>query len=73
VQQAAEIFKTRLQAWRVSIFGDCLHLTLDHPDREIPEIKKIVSTAGIQVQSLRLLPFSLEDAFISVVQRINEK
>ncbi|MDB9391095.1 ATP-binding cassette domain-containing protein [Microcystis aeruginosa] len=72
VQQAAEIFKTRLQAWRVSIFGDSLHLTLDHPDREIPEIKKIVSTAGIQVQSLRLLPFSLEDAFISVVQRINE-
>lgn len=71
VQQAAEILKTRLQAWRVSIFGDCLHLTLDHPDREIPEIKKIVSTAGIQVQSLRLLPFSLEDAFISVVQRIN--
>ena len=72
VQQAAEILKTRLQAWRVSIFGDCLHLTLDHADREIPEIKKIVSTAGIQVQSLRLLPFSLEDAFISVVQRINE-
>jgi ABC-2 type transport system ATP-binding protein len=72
VQQAAEILKTRLQAWRVSIFGDRLHLTLDYADREIPEIKKIFSAAGIQVQSLRLLPFSLEDAFISVVQRINQ-
>jgi ABC-2 type transport system ATP-binding protein len=46
VQQAAEILKTRLQAWRGSIFGDCLHLTLDYADREIPEIKKIVSDAG---------------------------
>jgi ABC-2 type transport system ATP-binding protein len=69
VQQGAEILKTRLQPWRVSIFGDRLHIVLDHPDREIPEIKKILSAAGIPVQSLRLLPFSLEDAFISVVQR----
>jgi ABC-2 type transport system ATP-binding protein len=69
VQQGAEILKTRLQPWRVSIFGDRLHIVLDHPDREIPEIKKILSAAGIPVQSLRPLPFSLEDAFISVVQR----
>jgi ABC-2 type transport system ATP-binding protein len=69
VQQGAEILKTRLQPWRVSIFGDRLHIVLDRPDREIPEIKKILSAAGIPVQSLRPLPFSLEDAFISVVQR----
>jgi ABC-2 type transport system ATP-binding protein len=69
VQQGAEILKTRLQPWRVSIFGDRLHIVLDHPDREIPQIKKILSAAGIPVQSLRSLPFSLEDAFISVVQR----
>jgi ABC-2 type transport system ATP-binding protein len=69
VQQGAEILKTRLQAWRVSIFGDRLHIVLDRPDSEIPEIKKILSAAGIPVQSLRPLPFSLEDAFISVVQR----
>lgn len=69
VQNAAEILKTRLQPWRVSIFGDRLHLTLDHPDREIPELKKMLIHAGIQVQSFRPIPFSLEDAFISVVQR----
>jgi ABC-2 type transport system ATP-binding protein len=68
-QQASDVLKTQLEGWRVSIFGDRLHVVLDDPDRDIPVIQTILANAHIQVQSLRPVPFSLEDAFISVVQR----
>ncbi len=68
-QQASDVLKTQLEGWRVSIFGDRLHVVLDNPDRDIPVIQTILANAHIQIQSLRPVPFSLEDAFISVVQR----
>ncbi len=68
-QQASHVLRSYLESWRVSIFGDRLHVVLDHPDREIPQIQSLLDNAQIQVQSVRPVPFSLEDAFISVVQR----
>jgi ABC-2 type transport system ATP-binding protein len=68
-QQASDVLKTQLEDWRVSIFGDRLHIVLDYPDTELPGIQAILTNAQIQIQSLRPIPFSLEDAFINVVQR----
>jgi ABC-2 type transport system ATP-binding protein len=71
-QEASNLLKTHLAPWRVSIFGDRLHLVLDYPDREIPDIRSLLETAGIKIHSLRSIPFSLEDAFIGIVKRIQE-
>ncbi|MGI0486719.1 ATP-binding cassette domain-containing protein [Pantanalinema rosaneae CENA516] len=68
-QVASDILKTHLDRWRVAIFGDRLHVVLDQPDQDIPNVAAILANAGIHLQSLRPVPFSLEDAFISVVQR----
>lgn len=68
-QQASDVLKTRLDRWRVAIFGDRLHVVLDRPETDLPEVTAILATAGIQLESWRSVPFSLEDAFISVVQR----
>ncbi len=68
-QQASNVLKSHLESWRVSIFGDRLHVVLDRPNTEIPQIQALLANAQIQVQSVRPVPFSLEDAFISVVQR----
>ncbi len=68
-QQAADVLKTQLEGWRVAIFGDRLHVVLDHPDQDMPPIQTLLANAHIQLQSFRPVPFSLEDAFISVVQR----
>ncbi|MGG6241123.1 ATP-binding cassette domain-containing protein [Nodosilinea sp. AN01ver1] len=68
-QAASNILKARLEPWRVAIFGDRLHLVLDHPDRELDEVHRWLSEANIDVQSARPIPFSLEDAFIGIVQR----
>ncbi len=53
----------------MSIFGDRLHLVLERPNSEITEVRSILQTNNIKVQSLQPIPFSLEDAFISIVQR----
>ncbi|MEH1847715.1 MAG: ATP-binding cassette domain-containing protein [Nostoc sp.] len=68
-QNASNLLKTELAPWRVSIFGDRLHLVLDHPDSDIPHIRSILQTQQINIRSLRPIPFSLEDAFIGIVQR----
>jgi ABC-2 type transport system ATP-binding protein len=68
-QQASDILKLHLESWRVSIFGDRLHVVLDQPATDLPQIQALLATAHIEVRSIRPIPFSLEDAFISVVQR----
>jgi ABC-2 type transport system ATP-binding protein len=72
LQTAANLLKQHLAPWRVSIFGDRLHLVLDSPDREIPQIQALLKSAKIKIDSLRPIPFSLEDAFIGIVQRLEE-
>jgi ABC-2 type transport system ATP-binding protein len=68
-QQASDVLKQHLDGWRVSIFGDRLHIVLDHPESDMPRVAEILNNAHLQLQSTRPIPFSLEDAFISVVQR----
>ena len=68
-QQASNVLKTQLESWRVAIFGDRLHLVLDHPDTELPQVETLLTRHGLRLFSARPVPFSLEDAFISVVQR----
>jgi ABC-2 type transport system ATP-binding protein len=68
-QAASDFLKQRLEPWRVTIFGDRLHLVLDHPDRELDDIHHWLQAADIEVRSARPIPFSLEDAFIGIVQR----
>lgn len=71
-QAASNLLKTHLSEWRVSIFGDRLHLVLDRPDSEIPRIRSILQTENINLHSLRPITFSLEDSFIGIVQRAQE-
>jgi len=68
-QVASSLLKTQLESWRVSIFGDRLHVVLDQPEVELPRLQLALAAADIQLFSQRVVPFSLEDAFISVVQR----
>ncbi|HIK56652.1 MAG TPA: ABC transporter ATP-binding protein [Synechococcales cyanobacterium M55_K2018_004] len=69
VQQAAELLKTWLAPWRVSIFARTLHVVLDAPPVEIPQVRQFLQEAGMPVRSLHVIPFSLEDAFIGIIQR----
>ncbi len=67
-QVASNLLKTQLEPWRVSIFGEKLHVVVDHPE-EISQLRSTLKEAKLQIYSLRPIPFSLEDAFIGIVQR----
>ncbi len=71
-QAASDVLKQHMEAWRVSIFADRLHIVVDNPDQDIANIRAILQGQAITVQSLRPIPFSLEDAFIGTVQRAQQ-
>ncbi|MEH1838352.1 MAG: ATP-binding cassette domain-containing protein [Nostoc sp.] len=68
-QIASKILKQYFESWRVSIFADSLHVVLDHPEQEINQLTQLLKSNQITINSLRPIPFSLEDAFIGIVQR----
>ncbi|MDB9311692.1 ATP-binding cassette domain-containing protein [Spirulina sp. CS-785/01] len=70
-QQASDLLKEQLDPWRVSIFGTRLHLVLEDVEQEFPPLEQRLQEANITIQSHRKIPFSLEDAFIGIVQRSN--
>ncbi|NJO40856.1 MAG: ABC transporter ATP-binding protein [Cyanobacteria bacterium CRU_2_1] len=74
-QAASDLLKTQMEPWRVSIFGDRLHVVLDDPVCDILHIKELFQNytqpthLSLQIHSIRPVPFSLEDCFIGIVQR----
>ncbi|MDZ8095141.1 MAG: ATP-binding cassette domain-containing protein [Nostoc sp. DedQUE05] len=68
-QVASKILKQHFESWRVSIFADSLHVVLDCPEQEINQLTQLLKANQITINSLRPIPFSLEDAFIGIVQR----
>ncbi len=73
VQSATQIVRKTLEAWKVARFADSLHLNLENPNEELPKITRQLQDANIKVISQREIPFSLEDAFIGIVQRSQDK
>ncbi|MDP5018364.1 MAG: ABC transporter ATP-binding protein, partial [Dolichospermum sp.] len=70
-QAASKLLKQQFDSWRVSIFANSLHIVLDNPETEISQVMQLLKSANFMVESLRPIPFSLEDAFIGIVQRID--
>lgn len=72
-QRATQVVRKTLDAWKVARFADSLHLNLENPDQELPKIIQELQQAGVNVTSQRQIQFSLEDAFIGIVQRASGK
>ncbi len=69
-QQAADLLKQKMDRWRVSLFGERLHVITDgDAERGQASITAMLAEAGIRVLSAREARFSLEDVFISVVEQ----
>jgi ABC-2 type transport system ATP-binding protein len=67
-QAAADLLKQRMDRWRVSLFGDRLHVITDEDGFE-HQVRQWLESAGIHIRSVREARFSLEDVFISVVEK----
>jgi len=70
-RRAAELLQARPDVSDVQVFGERLHATLrDGPDgaKTREAIEELLMTAGVQVQSVRVVEASLEDIFIARIQ-----
>jgi ABC-2 type transport system ATP-binding protein len=69
---ALSLIKTLPQVSEAAIFGNGLHISTFRPDETEPAIKDALAAHHIAVGSIERVPPSLEDAFISLVQRAGE-
>jgi ABC-2 type transport system ATP-binding protein len=69
-QRAADLLKNKTERWRVSLFGDRLHVISDSEAAGAEkQTRQRLEAAGIQVFSSTEQQYSLEDDFIRVVER----
>jgi drug efflux transport system ATP-binding protein len=68
-QEAADRLKQTMDRWRVSLFGDRLHVIVDDVDEGRRAIDATLGAAGLHVLRARESRFSLEDVFIRVVEQ----
>jgi ABC-2 type transport system ATP-binding protein len=68
-QRAADALRMNGERWRVSLFGDRLHVVAaESAELAIRNTTKALEARGVQVISAREARFSLEDVFINVVE-----
>ncbi|HEY6969978.1 MAG TPA: ATP-binding cassette domain-containing protein [Candidatus Angelobacter sp.] len=67
-QRASDLLRSQMERWRVSLFGDRLHVITDD-ERGRENIRHQLESYGIRVLSIREDRFSLEDVFISIVEK----
>jgi ABC-2 type transport system ATP-binding protein len=69
-QRAADLLKQTMERWRVSLFGERLHVIVDG---DVEQGRRGIETAlaaeGLHVLRAREARFSLEDVFIRVVEQ----
>jgi ABC-2 type transport system ATP-binding protein len=73
-QRAADLLKSNTERWRVSLFGERLHvITEESPASAIDQTKKRLAENGLRVISAREGRFSLEDVFIAIVEQARQQ
>jgi ABC-2 type transport system ATP-binding protein len=73
-QRAADRLKEQMERWRVSLFGDRLHvITDDDVAAAQTQIVERLRDAGVAVREVHEEGFSLEDVFIAVVEKARQE
>jgi ABC-2 type transport system ATP-binding protein len=73
-QRAADRLKEQMERWRVSLFGDRLHVIVDD---DVSSAEKRLAAqlrdAGVAVREIHEESYSLEDVFIAVVEKARQE
>ncbi|HTA45196.1 MAG TPA: ATP-binding cassette domain-containing protein [Bryobacteraceae bacterium] len=73
-QRAMDLLKSDTERWRVSLFGVRLHIiTEDDPETAERTTRQKLEANGVRVIYVHQGRFSLEDVFISVVERARQE
>ena len=70
-QSAVDLLRREMDRWRISLFGDRLHVIVDGDVQSgIQRLTERLSSAGITVMKAYEESLSLEDAFIATVEKM---
>jgi ABC-2 type transport system ATP-binding protein len=72
-QRAADRLKEAFDRWRVSLFGQRLHVVVDDYGAGRQAVERILADGGIEIVRAREARFSLEDVFIQVVEQARQR
>src|SRR5215470_7833641 len=73
-QRAADLLKREAARWKVSIFGARLHVIADEDPQSLQRaVTEALEAEGIHVLSAREGRYSMEDVFISVVEKAHQE
>jgi len=68
--RAMSLLRSELPRWRVSLFGDRIHVIVDRdPDEASRDLRARLERASIRTLEVTEQDYSLEDVFISIVER----
>jgi ABC-2 type transport system ATP-binding protein len=51
-------------------YGESIHVLVDSAERRLPEIKRALKRRGIAVRTIRRAPMRMEEAFISLIRKL---
>jgi ABC-2 type transport system ATP-binding protein len=53
-------------------YGEALHLLVDDGNKRLKQITKALTKSGIKFRGARVAPVRMEEAFISLIQRLED-
>ncbi len=69
-QKSLNYLKEKLERWRVSLFGDRLHVIVDgDPELERRKLDTLLRAGGIQLLTANPQNYSLEDVFLVIIEK----
>jgi ABC-2 type transport system ATP-binding protein len=63
---AVEVLQSAPMAMDAAVFGNALHLVVEHAEAATPEVKKYLAEHGVTVRRIEKIRPSLEDVFVSL-------
>ncbi len=72
-QAAHQIVSSLPGVLEVQTYGEALHLLVDDGEHQLPKIEQALEEQGILIHGARLAPTRMEEAFISLIRRIESE
>lgn len=68
--RAQEVLAGRPEILEVQVYGDLLHVLVDNAHERMPELAAALEQTGVHVNRLRIIQPRMEEAFISLIRRL---
>lgn len=70
---AVEALQSAAGMMDAAVFGNALHLVVQHAEAAMPELREYLSSKNIRVSKMERIPPSLEDVFVSLTTERNSR